>query len=308
MKHLPLLDIYLSTGKLSLLAGNGISLHSLLLLQMGRDMLAGQFLDLKARAPLSVVLADFVSTKHGIERVLTELDCDIPCWTACASPNWLKSSSPQAHIEETFLAAEPLWAPGSQDSRLLLIRGMHRFYPKNPNFHNEVSEVVRTFEAAARSAGCAILGTIGTANKGQRPQELAPRDRVFGSSAWTDNAQDVFVLDFPDASFSTNARKLYLTSEGAKMRAYTLTYQEGAGFDCSFGSGGDSLIDRLYGLFSSLPANKELSRQQIRFTLNPDFQVSDASWTRWISHAVSTGALVRTGKGSYLKPPKATIH
>lgn len=293
----PLLDIYLRPGTLSLLAGSGESMHELLLYQIARDMRRGKFLSLEAPSPLSIVLADLTSPDpESSLRLLRELDIDEnppPLW------NLPRGKLAKRPIEALFVAAETLWAPAI-GNRILFLRGLHVLYPQNPNLHHEVSAVVASLQSYAAAQKCAVLASCSVAKTSIR-QEYRPRDRVYGSSAWSDIVEDIFILDFPDASTATDQRRIYLTKSGARSRIHNLAYSDEEGFAPTTAITQDTILSKLAFLATSLPPNKPMRRRDLQRALDPDFPVSDASWKRFLNHAVTTGTLAKSGRGEYTR-------
>lgn len=293
MNKTTLADIYLPTRDFSLLVAPRDSQHELLLLQIGRDLERGKFLDLQASGPISTVIADTDSEDPTeINGVLDSLDFSPPVWSM---PESKKSERPENLMAALIKGVDPLW-PTTVANRLLLITEIYPFYPDKHSSHRDVAHICRQIRAAAVSMNCAILASMAVAKSPIR-QELRPRDRVYGSSAWSDMANNVWVLE----DSRSRARTLHISKKTAAPRTYSLVAN--AEFEYSLQPQSESISTKLYRLLDRIPDASAMQRQDVMDILDPDFAVSPESWKLWFRHAVSSGRLKRVSKGIYWKPP-----
>lgn len=295
----PLLDVYLAPGQLSLLAGAN-ELTPTLLVQIARDAQRGRFLDLLAKPNLHFAVADMVGSGRAIQEVLDQLEVEPPIWRPRSQGYGGKKAVP---VEEVIAAASNLLPePSESPNRLILLHGLSYFYPANPVFYGESATVVDRLQDAAHKYECAILASTSLSGT-QRRHLMAPRRRVYGSHAWTDRVEDVFVLDYPGEDFNTRQYRFYATRTGREDRSYMLSYDRAKGFVYDLPKGPASIQDKLYQLLDILPAGVSLKRSQIEDYLNPDFPVSRQSWDLWFQSAISTGALMKANTyGHYYRP------
>lgn len=325
----PLLDRYLVTGAVSLLAGTADSAYSSLLLQLGRDCQQGAFLNLRAVPDIDVVVADLRSPySYFLSCLLHPLDYSPECWIAAESDVDILHSDNV--VETMFRETEPLWNYGgdAQGSfplrgtdaregphcayksrtrpRLLLVRGLDRLFPETASYQRDVIRIVHDIQLQASDHACAVLATI-SASRPQRGYDLPPRDRVYGSSMWSACVDDILLLD----RIGSGRYRLHITRDGHAPLHYDLASGESgliladptAASQTAPSPAGDSIPDKLYLLLDAVPLGLAIPHDILLAAMAPAFAVSARSWKRWLSHAVDTGRLVKVSRGVYMRPP-----